>query len=75
MDENNEYYQRDHLFSTYAKFSEKLLFLTQSYMFVSGGNKWSFFGRFCVHTNWMIPNEFYNNAKHFKVLELQYGKL
>ena len=35
----------DHLFSTYAKFSEKL---------TSGGKKCKFSGKLCVRTKWMI---------------------
>ena len=39
---------KDHPFSKYAKFSEKLTFLTTCYA--------QFFGKFCVRTKWMIPN-------------------
>ena len=51
----------DHPFSTYVKFSEKLKFLTpwyvqvRVYMAVSEGKKYQFFGKFRVHTKWMIP--------------------
>ena len=41
---------RDHPFSTYAKFSKKLTFLTSWYVCVSGGTKYQFFGKFCVCT-------------------------
>ena len=47
-----------HPFSTYAKFSEKLTFLTPWYAYVRvriRGNKMLFFGKFCVHTKWMNP--------------------
>ena len=47
----------DHSFSTYAKYSEKLIFLTldtHTYVCVSRGKKCYFFGRFCVRTKWMI---------------------
>ena len=41
----------DHSFSTYARFSEKLTFLTlirTEYVCVSGGKKCWFFGKVCV---------------------------
>ena len=38
---------KDPLFTTYAKFSEKLIFL-----------KCQFFGKFCVRTEWMILNKY-----------------
>ena len=44
---------RDHSFTTYSKFSEKLTFLsadTHTYACVSGGKKCYFFGEFCVRT-------------------------
>ena len=50
---------RDHSFSAYAKFSEKLIFLTPWYshvVCVSGGKKFLFFGKFCARTKWMIPD-------------------
>ena len=46
-----------HPFSAYTKFSEKLTFLTPTYVCVSGGKKYQFFGKFCVRTTWMIPNK------------------
>ena len=51
-----------HLFSTYTKYSEKLTFLTPwnehvrvRIVCLSGGKKCSFFGKFCVRINWIIP--------------------
>ena len=55
--------QRDHSFSTFAKFSEKITFLTPDthiYMCVSRGKKCQFFGKFCVCTKSMIPNEYWS---------------
>ena len=49
----------DHPFSTYAKFSEKLLFLTPLILTrmcaYQGVRNVSFFGKFCVRTKWMNP--------------------
>ena len=41
----------DHLFNKYAKFFAKLT----TNVCVSGDKKCYFFGKFCVHTKWMIP--------------------
>ena len=54
---------RDHSFSTYAKFSEKLTFLTphphppdtNTYLVRIRCKKCWFFGKFCVRTKWMTP--------------------
>ena len=46
----------DHSFSTYAKFSEKLTFLTRTCSY-QGVRNASFFGNFCVRTKWLIPNK------------------
>ena len=43
----------EYSFSKYAKFSEKLKFLT--YVCVSRDKKWKFFGKFCIHIKWMNP--------------------
>ena len=43
----------DHLFSTHAKFSEKL-YLSFIFMCVWGGRNLKFFGKKCVRFNWMI---------------------
>ena len=43
----------DQSFSMYAKFSKKLTFLRKC----SGGKKSQLFGKFFVHTKWMIPLE------------------
>ena len=50
-------YRRNHQFSTYAKFFQKLTFLTPWYAHerVSGGKKCYFFGKFCVRTQWTNP--------------------
>ena len=47
---------RGHSFSTYAKFSEKLTFLTLWYAHVVRVRGWEikFFGKNCVRTKWMI---------------------
>ena len=45
----------DHSFSTYAKSSENLTFLTPWYVWISGGKKCWFFGKYCVLTKWIIP--------------------
>ena len=48
----------DHSFNTYLKISEKLTLLppdTHTFVFVSGGKKCEFFGKFCVSTKLMIP--------------------
>ena len=50
---------RDDSFSTHAKFSEKLTFLTPWYAKVSvriRGWEMVVFEKFCVRTKWMIPN-------------------
>ena len=50
--------KRVHPFSTYAKFSEKLLCLTPlicTHMCAYQGVNVSFFGKFCVRSKWMIP--------------------
>ena len=47
-----------HPISTYAKFFEKLIFLTPDmhiYVCVSGGKKCQFFGKFCVRTKRINP--------------------
>ena len=52
---------RDHPFSAYAKFSEKLTFLTTWYAHVRVRirvQKCYYFGTFCVRTKWMIGNAF-----------------
>ena len=54
---------RDNSFSTYAKFSEKLTFLTphphppdtNTYLVRIRCKKCWFFGKFCVRTKWMTP--------------------
>ena len=51
-------YVRNHSFSTYANFSEKLTFLPpdrRTYVCLSGDKKRWFCGKFCVRTKWMIP--------------------
>ena len=45
---------KDHPFSTYAKSSEKLTFLTPWY--AHERKNCSFFGKYCVRTKWMITN-------------------
>ena len=59
MNYNPRFPSRNHSFSMYAKFSEGITFLppdTHTYRCVSGDKKCYAFGKFCVRTKWMIPN-------------------
>ena len=50
----------NHPFSTYAKFSENVTF--------QGVRNVVFWGKFCVHTKWIVPMYFYKNEMLDKVL-------
>ena len=48
----------DHSFSPYAKLSEICQpWYVHTYMFASGGKRCQFFGKCCVRTKWMTPQE------------------
>lgn len=54
---------RNHPFSAYKFFFEKLTFLHldwQTYVGVTGGKKCQLFWKVCVRTKWMIPYQFPN---------------
>ena len=59
---------KDHSFSTYAKFSKKLM-RAITYLSVTGGKKCYFFGKFCAHTTSMIPYEIGLKLHHKPLLK------
>ena len=68
-----EFVKRDHSFDTYAKFSEKVTFLTPWYAQVRlhiRGNKCCFFGKFCERTKWMIAKSKYVEKEIQVILQI-----
>ena len=60
--------------SRYTKFSKKITFLTpdtDTYVCVSGGKKYQFFGIFCVRTKWYICSVIGNGNSRNNVLIFQ----
>ena len=66
---------RDHSFSTYAKFSVKLTFLTPWHAHVrkrQRARNITFFGKLCVGTKWMIPKHRNNWGDSSRIWETKF---
>ena len=61
----------DHSRSSYTRFPKNYYFLRPDRHTWSGGKKYQFFEKFCVCTNWMIPNQIQERirypVKHLKM--------
>ena len=61
------FFVMNYSFSTYAKCSEELTFLTPWYTYVRvriKSKKCYFFGTFCAHFTWMIPNVIFKGCEY-----------